>query len=71
MNTGLAAGNDHVAGRPALTPDDGQQIFAACRAPFIALFSFRQYAEQRHFPIGKLIPGMFGIAPGATNRASL
>ncbi len=53
---------------PAL--NNGEQIFTVRRAPLVALFGLREDAEQRHLPIRKLI-GVFGIAPGATHRASL
>jgi hypothetical protein len=39
--------------------------------PHLSLSLVFANTKQRHFPIRKLIPGMFGIAPGATNRASL
>ena len=71
VNAGFPAGDHHMPRRPALTTNNGKQIFRAARAPFIALFGFRQNAEQRHFPICELIPRMFGITPGAANRASL
>ena len=71
MNAGLTAGNNHVAGCPPLPPNNRQQILAACRAPLVALFGFRQDAEQRHFPIGQLVPGMLGVTPRASYRASL
>jgi pyruvate-formate lyase-activating enzyme len=32
---------------------------------------FRQDAEQRHFPIGQFVPGMLGVTPRASYRASL
>ncbi|MNI94436.1 hypothetical protein D3C73_1525390 [compost metagenome] len=71
MNAGFTTGDHHMTGGIALTLNHSQQIFAARRAPFIALFSLGQDAVKRDFPILKLIPGVFGIAPGTANRASL
>ncbi len=71
VDAGLTAGDHYMASRPALTTNDGQQIFRAACPPLITLFGFRQNAKQRHFPICEFIPRMFGITPGTANRASL
>ena len=53
------------------TRNDSQQIFTARSPPLITLFGLRQNAEKGDFPILKLFPGVFGVAPGTANRASL
>ncbi|MNR20153.1 hypothetical protein D3C85_1369810 [compost metagenome] len=71
MNAGFTPGDHHMAGGPALTTDDRQQVFRTPGTPFVTLFGFGQNAKQRHFPICEFIPRMFGITPGTANRASL
>jgi len=71
MNAGLTTGYHHMTSGIALTLNNSQQIFTARRTPFITLFRLSQDAVQGDFPILKLIPGVFGIAPGTANRASL
>ena len=71
MNARLATSDHHMTSGITLTLNDGQQIFTARSTPLVALFGLGQDAIQGNFPILKLISGVFGIAPGTANRASL
>ena len=71
MNARLTTRNHHMPRGISLPTNDSQQIFTARRPPLITLFGLRQNAEKGDFPILKLFPGVFGVAPGTANRASL
>ncbi|WP_428999107.1 hypothetical protein, partial [Pseudomonas aeruginosa] len=64
MNARLTTRNHHMTRGVSLTANDSQQIFTARRPPLITLFGLRQNAEKGDFPILKLFPGVFGVAPG-------
>ena len=71
VNRRFPAGNHHMTRRPALTLNSLNQQRRIGVAPGIRFYRFDQNIAQRRFPIGQLLPGMFGITPATTHRTSL